>query len=48
MLRNVKKQLDFYLDKPRQEENERYEVEIGAPSREAVNGSVHEEHPTFL
>lgn len=37
-----------YLDEPRQEENECYKVEIGAPSREAVYGSVHEEHPAFL
>lgn len=36
------------LDKPRQEENESYKVEVGAPAREAVDGSVHEEHPTLL
>lgn len=36
------------LDKPRQEENQSYKVEVGAPARETVNGSVHEEHPAFL
>lgn len=36
------------LDKPCQEENEGYKVEVGAPARETVNGSVHEEHPTLL
>lgn len=36
------------LDEPRQEENERYEIEVGAPARETVNGPVHEEHPTLL
>lgn len=39
---------DSHLDKPCQKENERYEVEVGAPARETVNGSVHEEHPALL
>lgn len=37
-----------HLDQPCQEENEGYEVEVGAPARETVDGSVHEEHPTLL
>lgn len=36
------------LDEPGQEENESYKVEVGAPSRETVDGSVHEEHPALL
>lgn len=36
------------LDKPCQEENESYKIEVGAPARETVNGSVHKEHPALL
>lgn len=44
----VRGETGSHLDEPRQEENESYEVEVGAPAREAVNGSVHEEHPALL
>lgn len=37
-----------HLDEPCQEEDESYKVEVGAPARETVNGSVHEEHPALL
>ena len=37
-----------YLDEPCQEEDEGDEVEIRAPAGEAINGSVHEEHPSLL
>lgn len=38
----------MYLDKPGEEKDERDEVEVGAPARETVDGSVHKEHPALL
>lgn len=37
-----------YLHKPRKEEYESNEIEVGTPAGKAVNGSVHEEHPALL
>lgn len=41
-------ELPRYLHEPGQEEYERDEVEVGSPAGEAVDGSVHEEHPALL
>lgn len=43
-----KRETGSNLDKPCQKENEGYKVEVGAPARETVNGSVHKEHPALL
>lgn len=37
-----------YLHKPRKEEYESDEIEVGTPAGKAVNCSVHEEHPALL
>lgn len=37
-----------YLHKPRKEEYESDEIEVGTPARKAVNCSVHEKHPALL
>lgn len=38
----------FYLDQPCEKEDQRDEVEIWAPAWEAVDGSIHDEHPALL
>lgn len=45
---NINGKKSSYLDKPCQEKNESYKVEVGAPARETVNCSVHKEHPPLL
>lgn len=37
-----------YLHKPRKEEYESDEIEVGTPAGKAVNCSVHEEYPALL
>lgn len=37
-----------HLDQPCKEEDKRDEVEVGTPTWEAVDGTVHDEDPTLL
>lgn len=44
----VRRDRSPYLNKPCQKENKGDKVEVWAPARETVNGSVHEKHPALL
>jgi len=37
-----------YLDQPGQKENEGYKVDESNARLQAVHGSIHKEHPSFL